>query len=202
MPGVAVGPAPASYGASQAGVVLRYRLSMGGHRLTAYTRLASALGGSRQREAAAGLSARPLPRLPVIAAVELRVQNDRAGTRHRPVASVITQLPPIPLPEDLRAEVYVQAGYAAGKDPTPFADGQIRLDRRTGGMGGAELRLGLGAWGGAQRGAARLDIGPAAAAQLPLGRRGSARVALDWRFRVAGNAAPASGPAITLSTGF
>jgi hypothetical protein len=29
-----------------------------------------------------------------------------------------------------------------------------------------------------------------------------ARVSLDWRFRVAGAAAPGSGPALTVATGF
>jgi hypothetical protein len=37
--------------------------------------------------------------------------------------------------------------------------------------------------------------------RLKLGETRS-RVALDWRFRVAGNARPASGPALTVSAGF
>ena len=36
---------------------------------------------------------------------------------------------------------------------------------------------------------------------VPLGS-GGGRLTADWRFRVAGNAAPASGPALTLSAGF
>ncbi|MBS1239358.1 MAG: hypothetical protein H6R45_64, partial [Proteobacteria bacterium] len=58
-----------------------------------------------------------------------------------------------------------------------------------------------GAWGGAQKGAARLDIGPSASLQLKLGEANS-RVSMDWRFRVAGEARPASGPALTISAGF
>lgn len=56
--------------------------------------------------------------------------------------------------------------------------------------------------GGAQKGAARLDVGPAASAAVGLGESGGARLAVDWRFRVAGSAAPKSGPALTLSAGF
>jgi hypothetical protein len=68
-------------------------------------------------------------------------------------------------------------------------------------FGEAEVSAGAGVWGGAQKGAARLDIGPTAAASFRLGEsRG--RVAADYRFRVAGEAEPRSGPALTLSAGF
>ncbi|MEP7223149.1 MAG: hypothetical protein ABI673_10855 [Novosphingobium sp.] len=56
--------------------------------------------------------------------------------------------------------------------------------------------------GGAQRGASRVDVGPSAGIVLRLGDAAAARLAMDWRFRVAGHAAPASGPAVTLSAGF
>ena len=59
----------------------------------------------------------------------------------------------------------------------------------------------MGAWGGAQDGASRLDIGPSAAVSFRLGE-GRGRVAADYRIRVAGEAEPASGPALTLSAGF
>jgi len=62
--------------------------------------------------------------------------------------------------------------------------------------------VGGGVWGGAQKGAARLDIGPSATMTIGLGESAAARLGLDWRFRVAGDAAPASGPALTLSAGF
>ena len=63
------------------------------------------------------------------------------------------------------------------------------------------MRLGAGAWAGGQEGATRLDLGPRASLRLRLGETAS-RLALDWRFRVAGEARPASGPALTLSAGF
>lgn len=201
--GLGAGLAPATYGASQAGAVLRYRLAPGSpHRPAVYLRASTSLDGPAQREAAVGLMARPIPGLPVSAAGELRVFRDASGTRLRPVATAITELAPIALPYDVRAEVYVQAGYAGGKGATAFADGQVRVDRRITGADKAELRLGAGAWGGAQEGASRLDVGPSATLTFPLGESLFGRVSADWRFRVAGDAAPTSGPALTLSAGF
>ena len=47
----------------------------------------------------------------------------------------------------------------------------------------------------------RLDVGPSARAWVPAG---PARFRIDasWRFRVAGDAPPGNGPAVTLSTSF
>jgi hypothetical protein len=195
--------APAIYGASQTGAVLRYRLAPGsGHRPAAYARASAALDGSQQKEAAFGLSARLLPNIPVIAAVELRTIGDTFGSRLSPVAMAITELPPIALPLGLRAEAYAQGGYAGGKGATAFADGQMRLDHRIGSIGRVDVRAGGGAWGGAQEGISRLDLGPTVTLGIPVGGGSSARMAFDWRLRVAGNAAPESGPALTLSAGF
>ncbi len=195
-------PAPASYGASQLGAVLRYQLApASGHRPAAYLRASAALDGSAEKEAALGLSARPIARLPIIAAVEARATQFASGTRLRPAAIAFTQLPPVRLPLGLRAEAYAQAGYVGGAGATAFADGQLRIDHRLAGVGKFELRAGAGSWGGAQHGASRLDIGPMATLGVPMGAA-SARLAVDWRFRVAGSAAPSSGPALTLSAGF
>ncbi|VVT20968.1 hypothetical protein SPHINGO361_150133 [Sphingomonas sp. EC-HK361] len=60
---------------------------------------------------------------------------------------------------------------------------------------------GLGAWGGAQREASRLDIGPSIVALVPVGRQ-RARLTIDWRQRVAGNARPGSGLALTIGADF
>lgn len=201
-PALAGGGSPASYGASQAGAVVRYRLApASGHRTAAYLRATAALGAAKDREVAAGLSARPLARLPVVAAVELRAADRPGGVAVRPAAFVVTELPPFDLPLGLRGEAYGQAGWVGGKGATAFVDGQLRADRQVVRIGGIDLRAGAGAWGGAQEGASRVDVGPSATLGLPVGR-GSARMAVDWRFRVAGNAAPASGPALTLSAGF
>ncbi len=192
-----------SYGASQAGAVLRYRLAPSNpHRPAAYLRVTAALNGTREQEAAFGLSARPIARLPIVAMAELRATRGLAGTSLRPAAALVSEFPAINLPFKLRAEAYAQAGYVGGRNATAYADGQLRIDRKLFGIGAAELRAGAGAWGGAQKGAARGDVGPSASVTLQPVRGASARISADWRFRIAGDAAPTSGPALTLSAGF
>lgn len=196
------GLAPASYGASQAGAVIRYRLDPGSaHHPTLYLRASTALHQPRDEEVAAGFAVRPLAGIPVIATAELRATRLVGGESLRPALALVSEFPPLKLPLGARAEAYGQAGFVGGKGATAFVDGQLRIDRPVLRLGRAELRAGGGAWGGAQEGASRVDVGPSATLGLPLGS-GGARVAVDWRFRVAGNAAPASGPAITLSAGF
>jgi len=193
----------ASYGASQAGAVLRYRLApQSPVRPTAYLRVASALGSIRDREAATGVSVRPLAALPVSVAGEVRFRDEAAGVRARPSVLAVTELPLMPLPKGARLEAYAQAGYVAGPGATAFVDGQLHAERKIAHVGAGELHAGAGAWAAAQKGASRVDIGPSATVGLPLGGTGGARVAVDWRFRVAGNARPSSGPALTLSAGF
>jgi hypothetical protein len=192
-----------SYGASQAGAVLRFRLDTSSARKpSAYLRLTGALNGTREQEVALGLSARPIRRLPLVAMAEVRASRFTGGTRLRPAAAVVTELPPMNLPLKLRAEAYGQAGWVGGNGATGFVDGQLRIDRKLASVAGTELRAGGGIWGGAQKGASRLDVGPSANLSLRLGDTASARVSADWRFRVAGSAAPSSGPALTLSAGF
>lgn len=200
---LAAGALPATYGASQAGTVLRYRLAMRDERRpSAYLRVTSSLGQLQETSAALGLSARPLAKVPVVAALEARITDQAGSRRIQPVAMAVTEFAPFELPLGMRGEAYAQAGYVGGAFATPFADGQLRLDRPLFSYAGLDARFGAGVWGGAQKGAGRLDFGPSAAVSMPLGRRVFGRMALDWRFRVLGNADPQSGPAVTLSAGF
>ena len=190
------------YGRSQAGAVLRYNLAAGsGHRPQSYLRASAALSGPRERELAGGLSARPLPEIPMRLAIEARVSESGGGTEVRPAAYVVTELAPAKLPFGAQGELYVQGGYVGGRFATAFVDGQARVERPVAEVGDLGLRVGAGAWGGAQEGASRLDIGPTATLTFRLGDV-RARLAADYRFRVAGEAEPASGPALTVSAGF
>lgn len=191
-----------SYGRSQAGAVVRYELAPSSHhRPQAYLRGSTALQGAREQEAAFGLSARPLANVPVRLAVEMRASELSDGTSLRPAAYAVTELPPLPLGAGLVAEGYAAAGYVGGSYSTAFVDGQARIDRSLSSANDFDLRAGGGAWGGAQRDAARLDVGPTASLSFRLGEA-RARVAADYRVRVAGDARPASGPSLTLSAGF
>ena len=206
-----------AYGASQTGGVIRYALAPGSANAPqVYLRLSRALGGFGggglgrsgfdEGEVAAGLSARPFANLPLRLLGEMRVQRGSGSTRVRPAASLVSELPPLRLPLGIAGEAYAQLGYAAAplgqkRGSTPFFDVQAIADRKLASVGPAELRLGAGAWSGGQKGAARLDLGPRASMRLATGLAAS-RLALDWRFRVAGNATPTSGPTLTFSAGF
>lgn len=191
-----------SYGQSQIGAVLRYRIApSNGHRPAAYVRASTTLAASGAPEAAAGFTGRPVPGVPVAFAAEMRAARLYSGMAVRPAVFTYSEFPPIKLPFGARGEAYLQGGYVGGRFATPFVDGQVRVDHALARLGSAELRAGGGAWGGAQKGAKRLDIGPGATVAVKLGGA-PVRMSADWRFRVAGDANPSSGPALTVSTGF
>lgn len=191
-----------SYGQSQAGAVLRYQLAPeSGWRPSIYLRGSKALAGAREAEAALGFAVRPLPKLPISIAAELRAARVAGRIGTRAAAYAVTELPPIALPLGFTGETYAQAGYVWGDFETGFVDGQVRADHPLVRLRGTELRAGGGVWGGAQKGASRLDVGPGATLLLKIAQA-PARVSLDWRFRVAGQAQPANGPALTISAGF
>lgn len=201
-----VGRAPV-YGASQAAAVLRYRLAPSSPRdPRAYVRAYKALVANGESEVAAGLSARPLAGLPLRAHAEVRATHYSSGTEVRPAAFVTTELDPIDLPAGLRAEIYGQGGYVGGEGKTAFADGQLHVLRNLadfdlGGLDQGKVSLGGGAWAGAQKGGNRVDLGPSMRLDLSIGET-PARLSVDWRERVAGDAEPDSGVAVTLSTRF
>lgn len=191
-----------SYGASQAGMVVRYRvMPRSGHRPEIYGRISQAMSGAQEVEGALGVSARPLSDVPVTLAAEGRIAKVNGRNSIRPAAYAVTQLPPVQLPLGVRAEAYAQAGYVWGDYSSAFVDGQARAERPVVKIGTMDIHAGAGVWGGAQKGAGRLDVGPAASVYMPLGRLNS-RVSVDWRMRVAGQAEPSDGAAITVSTGF
>lgn len=191
-----------SYGGSQSGFVARYDLAPASRfQPRAYLRASRALAGLQDSEIAAGLSARPFPDVPVSVSGEARFYRTSSGEEFRPAVYAVTHFPPQSLPLGMQAETYFQGGYVGGKYATPFIDGQLRIDREFIRMGRFALRGGGGAWGGAQKGAERIDIGPALSLQFNDGKFNS-RLSLDYRFRLAGDAAPGSGAALTLSAGF
>ncbi|MEO0642004.1 MAG: hypothetical protein AAFY47_01125 [Pseudomonadota bacterium] len=195
------------YGASQIGAILQYSLApaiRSDPRL--YVRAYRALLDQPESEIAVGLSARPVAKLPVRGAVEVRLIDNQFGTDVRPAAYAVTEIPPIALPLGLSAEIYAGAGYVGGVADTAFVDGQVSLVRKVASFDleredDVRISFGAGAWGGAQRDANRLDIGPTMRVETVIGTI-PARISLDYRERVAGDAAPVSGVAATLSTQF
>ena len=191
-----------SYGRSQAGGVFRYTLVPGGRmKAQAHLRAVSALQGPQEREMAVGITARPLPGVPVRLGSEVRIYDAGNGGELRPAFLAVSEFPPIEPVRGVKAETYLQAGYIGGKYATGFVDGQARVTVDVAEFGRSTLSAGGGVWGGAQKGASRLDVGPGATLSFPLGE-GYGRVAADYRIRVAGDATPGNGPAVTVSTGF
>lgn len=197
----------ASYGASQAGAVARFRLGNGDlHESYGYLRTSLAINApGKDKELALGFGVRPAQRVPLRVLAEARLfDSGGAPMRVRPVVTVVTELPWQNLPAGLRAEAYGQVGYAGGRDPTPFFDAQGVVDRSVSKAIGVkrDVRIGAGVWAGGQEGAVRLDVGPRLSLPIDVGAGLSSRVALDWRLRVAGNARPPSGPALTIASSF
>lgn len=191
--------AASQLGGSQAGMRLAYGFGETG-RLRAYGRATGAVRHPQQRELAFGVAFAPFAGWPVDIAVEKRFAVGREG-RTALAAMVTGGVSGVALPGDFRLDAYGQAGVVGTRARDGFADGAVVIDRRLGDDEGARLRLGALAAGAVQPGAARVDVGPRLTLRLPRVGEGS-RIALDWRQRVAGDADPESGVALTLASDF
>jgi hypothetical protein len=189
-------PGAGQLGGSQAGARISYSLDPRGA-VALIGRATTPLDG-RGREAAIALEWRPT-RLPVRIVAEQRLALD--GGRSGPGLGIVGGLD-ARIPAGFSIEAYGQAGAVYRARTEPYADGAARITRAVGRPGEVRLSLGAGAWGGAQRGAARLDIGPAAIVDFPSVGGTHLRLAVEWRQRVAGNARPGSGIAVTLGADF
>jgi hypothetical protein len=183
-------------GGSQAGLRVTYALGRA-RRVSLAARIATPLG-EPGREAALGVEWQPT-RAPVRLVVDQRIALDRG--RGGPELGVIAGYGPHPLALGFDLAAYGQAGVIKRATAEGYVDGQARLTHTVASVGQARLELGAGAWGGAQPGTRRLDVGPSAAVAFPVAGHG-ARLSVDWRERVAGNARPGSGPALTLGADF
>lgn len=182
-------------GGSQAGAVARFRINGDPARpLALAVRLSSPVRRPSGAEAALGIDWKPSRRVPFHLLAERREGLGREG-RSAFGLTLYGGVSDAPL-AGLRVEAYVQAGILGARSRDPFGDGALRLSVPAG-----RIRLGAGAWAAAQPGLARLDLGPQAALRLPLAGR-SVAVTADWRFRIAGNARPGSGPTLTVGTDF
>jgi hypothetical protein len=180
-------------GGSQAGARMTYRLR---DRLFLSGRFYTPLNDSAGAEAALGVEWQPLRTLPVRLLAERRQAVGRDG---RSAFALLAHggVSEQPLVGPVMLDAYVQAGMVGLKSRDGFADGAARLAVPVAG----DVSVGLGAWGAVQPGVSRLDVGPHASYRLPaFGDR--IRVSAEWRVRVAGDARPGSGPALTLSTDF
>lgn len=184
-------------GGSQAGVRARYDLGFG---LALAARLSGPLRERRGKEAAVALDWRPLGALPVTFTIERRAGLDRGG-RDAFAAGVFGGFDGLTLPLGFGADGYAQAGVVGLKRRDLYADGALRVERKLVGTDKVRVGVGAGFWGGAQPGVSRLDVGPQIVAHAPLGPAWI-RIGAEWRQRIAGDAQPGSGPALTIGADF
>ncbi|MEO6225249.1 MAG: hypothetical protein ABIO80_05300 [Sphingomicrobium sp.] len=189
--GVAGTPSLASggtLGASQAGSRLAYNFT---RQIAATVRTSSEVG-RRGGEIAAGVRIQPARAIPLWFTAERRQRLGSGGGGRNAFALFFESgVYNRPMPWRFAMDAYLQGGVV-GRDG--FVDGALTVTRPV--MG--RVSAGVGVWGGAQPGVARLDVGP----RISLRVRDNVRVHLDWRQRVAGNAQPGSGAAVTLAGDF
>lgn len=181
-------------GGSQAGLRVAFR-PLADRPVALFARASRPLQ-TRGTEAALGVEVQPFARLPVRAAIEQRIALED-GAAEGTALSLIGGFDDIALAGGFRLNGYGQAGVIGLNRRAGFADGAVSAARPVAARGDTELLLGAAIWGAAQPGLARLDIGPRAELRLPIASE-RVRVGVEWRERVAGDARPNSGPALTL----
>lgn len=199
----------AQYGGSQAGLIVRYAMGDRARALSVYARAATALASDDDRTLAIGAAARPWAGVPVDLAVERRF-GLADGQRDRFAAMLLAGGGGAIARSQVRLDAFGQAGIVGRSQPQGFFDLQMLATRQVAQADNHVITVGGGVWAGGQqefdatgdkRWVHRVDLGPRVAVALPV-REGRLTVALDWRQRVDGNALPASGATITVSTGF
>lgn len=193
-------PSSGLLGGSQAGARVMFRINDDVARpLSLSVRVSSPLRRTGV-EAAAGVEWQPLAGVPVRVLAERRQRLIGEG---RSAFALLAHggLSGRPVMAGIRLDAYAQAGIVGARSRDLFADASATLTRPLNPDRTSGLAVGAGAWGGMQPGASRLDIGPRMTTTLAV-PSGRARVSVDWRFRVAGASAPASGPSLTLETDF
>ena len=185
-------------GGSQAGVrVDRHLASAPIGRVYAYARASAALERPHDGELAVGAVLRPKLPLPVSIGIERRIALASGGRNAFAIIGT-TGIGPIAIAHALMLEGYGQAGMVGLRRRDGFVDGRLTL---THALPLRNMAAGMSVSGGAQPGIRRLDIGPVIDVRLTAFRP-APRLSLEWRQRIAGNARPGSGAAITLGADF
>ena len=177
-------------GGSEAGSRLMWRFTP---KLAATLRTSAPINSQRGAEAALGIRYQPVAAWPVAVTLERRHGfRDYGQSAFALFAEGGVYGRSMPWQSTL--DGYFQAGVVDFNDLDWFVDGQAAVTRPV----WRNLSAGLGAWGAAQPGLNRLDVGPRASLRLGRGMRAH----VDYRLNVAGNAAPRSGTVVTLAADF
>ncbi|WP_375196341.1 hypothetical protein [Sphingobium sp.] len=185
-------------GGSQAGIRIDYDMTpQASGRVAAYARVTSAMNRPASPEAGLGMAWQPARAIPVSFAAERRIALGK-GARNANAIMAVGGFGPTPIASSLEAEAYAQGGMVGFRSNDFFVDGKLSLLSP---IKHSRLRLGASLSGGAQPQVERLDIGPEIQIRLPIEPAG-ARLGVEWRERIAGRSAPASGLAVTLGADF
>lgn len=180
-----------SLGASQAGSRLTYYFT----RRIAATLRSSTEVGRRGGEVAGGIRIQPVGGIPLWITGERRQRIGRFGGGRSAFALFFEAgVYDRPIPFHLLLDTYLEGGVVGARTRDKFIDGSLTLTRPV----YKQFSAGFGVWGGAQPGIYRVDAGP----RITMRVRKNVRVHFDWRQRLAGNARPGSGPAVTLAGDF
>jgi hypothetical protein len=178
-------------GGSQAGARLTYYLT---RNIAASFRTSTDVG-RRGAELAAGVRVQPLQSIPVWITAERRQRFGLQGTGRNAFAVFAEGgVYQRPLPGRFSLDAYLQTGIVGMKKRNYFVDGAVAVTHPI----YKNYSAGFGVWGGAQQGIYRVDAGP----RVTMKVRNNLRIHLDWRQKLAGNAQPGSGPAVTLAGDF
>lgn len=177
-------------GGSQAGARLTYAFN---RQIAASFRTSSDVT-RRGFEVAGGVRVQPLVSIPVWVTAERRERVGQFGGRNAFAIFAEGGLYQRPLPWQFSLDAYLQGGLVGLRSRDLFVDGAFAVTRPV----YKNFSAGFGVWGGAQPGIYRVDAGP----RVTMKVRNNVRVHFDWRQRLAGNAQPGSGPAITLGADF
>ena len=177
-------------GGSQAGMRLTYAVNRS---LAASLRTTSPVGG-RGVEVALGARYQPLRSVPVWLTAERRQAIGRDAGRSAFALFAEGGVYQVALPWRTELDAYAQAGVVGVRSRDLFADGAMTLTRPV----FRNYSAGFGVWAGYQPGLYRVDAGP----RLSMRVRNNIRVHVDYRQRLAGEALPGSGPALTLAADF
>jgi hypothetical protein len=205
--GAGAGTGPALLGGSQWGARVAVSVGRSGQ-AEGFARVASAGRNAHGVEGAVGVAVRPFSGVPIQVVAERRQRLAGQDGRSAFAAYAVGGVSDAPITAGWRIDGYGAAGIVGARQQDLFAQGQMRVTHDVIKLGGLRISGGAGGWAGAQRGAARADIGPTIDARLDNQRAqagglvGNTRLSIDWRQRVAGQAAPTSGIAITLGSDF
>lgn len=189
-------------GASQTGFRIQQPIARNGKdaSIALNLRVSTPVEQKQGSEAGIGLSIQPVRRIPIAIIAERRIALDRGG-RNALALIAAGGFDDKRLIKKTSISVYAQAGLVGFANRDGFIDGSFRLEQTLLGQPHTALRIGGGLWGAAQPGVERIDVGPIVAVKQ---RAGSAnlRISAEYRWRVAGKALPASGPALTIGADF